>query len=128
MAINYDVPLNSKGQNKNIKGHVLPKKQMEELGFWYNDLVHAWIFNRKIVDDISFHVRLDEKTIEIMILDDAFCQHYDYQRALKDVDPVRSRHLPWFHYAMNVHNAVQGYMAKFVEAGVISGYKANDYI
>ena len=61
-------------------------------------------------------------------LDDAFCQHYDYQHALKNVDIVRSRHLPWVQYAVKVHNAVQGYMAKFVEAGVISGYEANDYI
>lgn len=126
--INYDVPLNSKGQNKNIKGHMLAKEKMEKLGFWWNDIVHAWIFNRKIVDDIGFHVRLDEKSIEILILDDAFCQHYDYQKALRDVDVEKYSNLPWVQYAVKVHTAVQGYMAKFVEAGVISGYEANDYI
>ena len=126
--INYDVPLDKTGQNKNIKGHILEKSKMEELGFWYNDLVNAWVFHRNIVDDIGFHLKLDEKSIQILILDDAFCQHYDYQHALKNVDVVRSRHLPWVQYAVKVHNAVQGYMAKFVEAGVISGYEANDYI
>lgn len=126
--INYDVPVNKNGQNKNIKGHVLENKKMEELGFWYNDMVHKWVFNRCIVDDIVLHVRLMESSIEIYILDDAFCQHYDYQQMLRGVDHERSRHLQWYRYAMNVHNKVQEIMAKLVEGGVISGYERNDYI
>ena len=47
--INFDVPVNSKMQNANIKGHILDKEQMEALGFWYNENSKAWIFSKTLL-------------------------------------------------------------------------------
>ena len=126
--INYDVPVNSRMQNANIKGHILDKEQMEALGFWYNENSMAWIYSKTLYNEDYFFCKITDNDIEIMILDDNFCQPYDYQNMLHGVDHEREKNTNWYKYAMKVHNKVQEIMAKFVEGGVISGYERNDFI
>ena len=126
--INYDVPVNSRMQNANIKGHILDKEQMEALGFLYNENSMAWIYSKTLYNEDYFFCKITDNDIEIMILDDNFCQPYDYQNMLHGVDHEREKNTNWYKYAMKVHNKVQEIMAKLVEGGVISGYERNDFI
>lgn len=126
--INYDVPITSKMQNANIKGHILEAEKMEELGFRYNENVNAWIFSRTLYGEDYFFCKITEDDIEIMILDDNFCQPYDYQNMLHGVDHEKCKNQTWYKYAMKVHDKVQKFMAKLVEGGAISGYEKNDFI
>ena len=122
--INYDVPVNSRMQNANIKGHILGKEQMEAFGFWYNENSKAWIFSKTLYNEDYFFCKITDDDIEIMILDDNFCQPYDYQNMLHGVDHESEKNANWYKYAMKVHNKVQEIMDKLVENGVISGYEA----
>lgn len=119
--INYNVPLNTINQNKNIKAHILSDKLMRELGF--TDYDHKnWYFCKDIADDITFNVSIKKKTgnIRIEILDENFLQPYQYQELLKNC--------PNAEFALKVHEAVQGQMKYLMDKGVITGYRLGDYI
>lgn len=94
--------VNSNGVNKLIKYTILPDEKMKEIGFcknYYEGTVHEkyspyWWFTRRIKFpkekrwndvEISFNVKIpkDGSDIDISVLDDDFCQPYDYQRILR---------------------------------------------
>lgn len=122
--INNDVPLNEKNQNKNIEAVILPDKEMRDLGFtdWAKD---SWYFTDRVGPkeaDISFNVSIKKDTgeIDIDVLDEDFCQPYDYQYGL--VMGMRGK------FALAVHRDVQKLMKKLMDGGVIKGYVIGDYI
>ena len=126
--INYKVPLKENGQNKNIKVATLDESILRKFGFtdsrkgyWYycRNVHHDKKFDDSITFNISFRKK-DGKELMIDILDEDFCQPYDYQKFLKNN--------PDHEYALEVHKNVQEIMSKLMSAEIITGYKPNDYI
>lgn len=124
------IKLNSKGQNKNIKA-VLPidEEKLKELGFtnynapflYFNRNLHSKKYDGTTYS-ISFNCNIQKATgrITIEILDDAFCQHYNYQSMIINGDPPK--------VALEVHEKVQELMKWLMEENVITGYTLGDYI
>lgn len=79
--INYDVPLNKRGQNANIKGHILDEETMRKHKFIPREYRGKkwWYRGKNLGKNISMNITTEEDKIQIDFLDDAFCQHYDYQ-------------------------------------------------
>ena len=102
--INYDVPLINKYMNANIKANILSDDEMKKLGFTSNT-GKTWYFCKKVANDwgISFNISINknDKSVEIEILDEAFCQPCDYQSSLRK---TRNKLL------INIHNNVQEIM------------------
>lgn len=126
---NEPVEVNSNGVNIKIKANILSDDEMQKIGFteYRKGYLH---FGRMIQFpkeysrdiEISFGVTIprDGSDIRIDVLDDAFCQPYDYQRILRD-DPN-------FKTALIVQEQVEKWMKYLEEAGVIQGHVYGEYI
>ena len=124
------VEVNSNCVNTKIKAHILSEKEMREIGFtdYSKD---RWFFCRSITFpreprykgfDISFNVSIpkDGSDIRIDVLDEDFCQPYDYQRILSKN--------PNHPCASIVNEQVERWMEYLQEQGVLSGHIKGEYI
>lgn len=113
---------NKYGVNKAIQYHILPDEKMREIGFTDCD-PEIWYFSRVIKQDISFNVMIPKDGIgdlRIDVLDEDFCQPYDYQAILdRDSD---------FPFALLVEQKVEEYMEYLQDKGVLSGHVRGEYI
>lgn len=117
------VEVNSNGVNKKIKAHILDDKTMEEIGF--TEYRKGFLYFCRIVDrdlDISFSVTIprDGSDISIDVLDEAFCQPYDYQNILVNNPEHKT--------ALRVQSKVEEWMKYLQDKGVLSGHIPGEYI
>lgn len=124
------VEVNSNCVNAKIKAHILSEKEMREIGFT-NHYKPNWYFCRPIKFpqtkryrgfDISFSVSIpkDCSDISIDVLDEDFCQPYDYQSMLHKN--------PTFEPALIVYEQVEEWMEYLQSKGVLSGHVKGEYI
>lgn len=127
---NEEVKVNSHGTNSKIKAHILSDEEMKEIGFT-NYYEPNWYFCKSIKFpketrykgfDISFSVSIpkDGSDIRIDVLDEDFCQPYDYQSML--------RKNPTFEPALIVYEQVEEWMEYLQSKGVLSGHVKGEYI
>ena len=136
---NKEVEVNSNYVNKLIKLHILSDEEMKKIGFhknYYEGTDHEeycpyWYFSRMIEFpkekkwrnvEISFNVHIpkDGSDIDIMILDDDLCQHYDYQRILEKN--------PEHECANIVKEEVEKWMKYLKDNGICEVHEYGDYI
>lgn len=128
-----NVELNSYGVNAKIKAHIFDDVKMRKLGFtdyakdrWYfcRGINFKDIKKKRGLNDIaiSFSVTIpkDGSDIRIDVLDEWFCQPYDYQYILEK-DPGHK-------IANIVKEQVEYWMEKLQEVGVLKGYVRGEYI
>lgn len=132
-ALAEKVQLNSHGVNAKIKAHIFNDEQMRKFGFT-DYAKDRWYFCRGINFknvkkkrglnniDISFSVTIpkDGSDIRIDVLDEKFCQPYDYQCILEK-DPEHK-------IANIVKEQVEYWMEKLQEEGVLKGHVRGEYI
>lgn len=124
--INYNVPLNKKHINANIEINILDDNKMRELGF--TDYCKTyWTYRVSVFKDgdfiVTFNLSVNKKNpnnFDIDILDDNWCQPYDYQKFLRTT--------PNFKTGLKIHNKVQEIMKKLIDNGIIKNYNLGDYI
>ena len=121
------------GVNAKIKAHIFDDVKMREIGFT-DYAKDRWYFCRGINFkdvkkkrglndiDISFSVTIpkDGSDIQIDVLDEWFCQPYDYQYILEK-DPGHK-------IANIVKEQVEYWMEKLQEEGVLKGHVRGEYI
>ena len=125
-----NIEVNSNGVNKLIKYNILSDEEMRDIGFtdYSKD---SWYFCRTIKFpntkryrgfDISFNVSIlkDNSDIRIDVLDEDFCQPYDYQYMLDKT--------PNFEPCLIVKEQVEDWMKYLQGKGVISGHVYGEYI
>lgn len=124
------VEVNSNGVNQLIKATILSDKEMKEIGFTDYSKDY-WYFSMPIIFpntkryhgfNISFSVTIpkDNSDIRIDVLDEAFCQPYDYQYMLNKN--------PTFEPCLIVKEQVEKWMKYLQDNGVISGHVYGEYI
>lgn len=114
--------LTKHGNNAEIKVHILSDEEMRDIGFT-DHAKTRWYFCRNAgLAGISFNVTINKDMSDwrIDILDDAFCQPYDYQYILE--------RNPQSEAAKKVQARVESLMADLTEKGIISGHKYGEYI
>ena len=121
-----EVKTNKNGVNSKIKAHILSDEEMRKIGFTDYRKTH-WYFSRMIyknkMGDISFGVSInktDPSDLRIDVLDENWCQPYDYQYMLEEK--------PNFQFAREIKNKVEEQMAYLQDAGVLSGHVYGEYI
>lgn len=117
------VEINEHGNNSAIKVHILDEATMKRNGFlrFIGGVDHWWYFCNRVYKDITFNMTIyDSGDWRIDILDECFCQPYDYQAMYESGNrrPV----------VMTVMKNVNEIMDSFVHKGIISGWKVGDYI
>lgn len=119
-----NVVLNKNHNNAAISVHLLPEKEMRKIGF--TDFAKdRWFYCRNVFarGDISFSITIPKEHPEdwrIDVLDENFCQPYDYQFMLSN----GSEHPAPKEVALNVEQQMK-YLA---DCGIISGHEEGDYI
>jgi len=121
---------NSHGTNVLIKAQTLPYEEMRKIGFtdyakdrWYYCRLVKFPNNKKYRNfEISFNVTIpkDGSEMYIDVLDEDFCQPYDYQMMLRDS--------PLFEPCLIVRDFVEEQMEHLQNSGVFSGHVKGEYI
>ena len=127
------VELNSHGVNAKIKAHIFDDAKMREFGFtdyakdrWYfcRGINFKGVKKKRDLNniDISFSVTIpkDGSDIWIDILDEDFCQPYDYQYILKKHQEHKIANI--------VKEQVEYWMEKLQEEGVLEGHVRGEHI
>lgn len=120
------VETNSNGVNVNIKANILDDVKMREIGFTEHRKGYLYFSRLLKIScknvEITFNVTIprDGSDIRIDILDEAFCQPYDYQHILHKN--------PNSEFALLVREQVEYWMKYLMDAGVLEGHKYGEYI
>lgn len=127
-----DCIVNKYGVNAAIKYHILPKEEMEKLGFCYDEDDDSWEYyvdipglteldldEGSITFRIGFPNKVDQNLLSIDVFDEEFGQYYDYQRIL--TESTNS-------CAQIVDQFVESKMEEFQNAGLLSGHIKGEYI
>ena len=91
-----------------------------------NRIKTEWSYTKHLVkpdSDISLYISIPKNNpsdISIDVLDDLFCQPYDYQHLL-DVSPENE-------FAFSVYKEVEHCMKLLTDAGIITGHEMGAYI
>lgn len=117
------------GNNANIQVHILDDIKMVDAGFitCHNDLCidPYWYMCKQVYgsefSEITFNMTIyTEKDWQIDILDEAFCQPYDYQWLLTRQNVPKAAYI--------IKNNVDAIMQQLLDFGIISGWTVGDYI
>ena len=119
-----EVVLNRNGNNADIIVTLLPDEKMREAGF--TDFAEdRWYYSRYVNGrkDITFNITIpkkDPKDWRIDVLDEDFCQPFDYQYMIEKghKSPVLKE----------VFENVEDQMKYLADAGIISGHRYGEYI
>ena len=120
------VEINEHGNNAAIKVHILDEATMKLNGFrrFIDGADHWWYFCKRVYKDITFNMTIyDSSDWMIDILDELFCQPYDYQYLLEKYSNDINTRVPEI-----VKKNVDEIMDSFVHKGIISGWEVGDYI
>lgn len=118
------VEINEHGNNAAIKVHILDDNSMGAIGFrWVpkGRFGGHWYFCNRVHKDITFNFTIySEDDWQIDILDECFCQPYDYQAMYESGNyrPV----------ILTVMENVNEIMDCFKHKGIISGWEVGDYV
>lgn len=113
--------VNSKGTNACITANILSDEEMRKIGFT-DYAIENWYYCKTLYEDITFNVTIpkDGSDIEIITLDERFCQPYDYQYMLERGSANK--------YAIGCRDKVEAEMEYLKSAGVLSGHIKGEYI
>ena len=115
---------NKNGVNIKIKANILSDNEMREVGFT-DCSKDIWYFSRMIqgIKDVSFSVSINKNNpqdLSIDVLDEDFCQPYDYQHILKKN--------PCFKQCLIVKDEVEKWMKYLENNGILTGHVYGEYI
>lgn len=116
-----EVAVNSHGTNAKFRFTIRDPKEMRHAGFTDRDGAN-WYFMRNLGFDISFNVTIPKDGSEawIDVLDENFCQPYDWQSLLEIGEhPV---------CADIINHRVIALMLELQAYGILGGYEVGDYV
>lgn len=118
------VILNENHNNAAISVTLLPEDEMRKLGFT-DFMKDRWYYCKTVHKrgDISFNLTIPKDNPDgwkIDVLDEDFCQPYDYQYMLSKGSANE--------VAKTVNENVEKEMQRLTDAGIISGHAYGDYI
>ena len=118
------VKLNENYNNAAITINELPDEEMRKIGFT-NYKKDTWYFTKNVLPkyDISFNLSIKKgnpKDWKIDVLDEDFCQPYDYQRMLEHDTKNSIPHI--------IEEEVEKIMKYLSECGIVFGHVVGEYI
>ena len=112
--------IDERGQNKNLRYHIVDKDIMESLGFRHTG--NVWML-RECIGNIGIYIRITDDCIgTIDVLDNDFCQPYDFQYIiviLKNKTPK---------VAIEVQHKLYNILDSMKTFGVLENWEWGDYV
>ena len=115
------IKLNKHGNNAAIKYHILTEDKMKKACF--RKTISGWYFFKPLDNRsrISYNLSIPfDEDGRIYILDEDFCQPYDYEYLLEEN--------PNFSLAQMIKAGAVYYTMLLQQRGILSGYTYGDYI
>lgn len=116
-----ETEVDEKGQNKNLKFHVVDKDIMRNLGFRHTG--NTWVFCEGIDPEISINIRITDDCVgTIDVLDDDFCMPYDFQ------DMIQRCRNKAPSVAIEVQHRLYSILDSMKTMGVLENWEWGDYV
>lgn len=116
-----EVQLDENGLNNKIEGVILDESTMLSRGF--RRMLKGFYFGRTVGCEITLNIHIYDdpnKRLTIDVLDEDFCQPYDYQRIIS-MDSANT-------VAPKVKDRVDYWLEKLSREGIIVGFKRGMYV
>lgn len=120
------VRLNSKAVNKCITYSLLPREEMEKIGFRFvtaggnDEYYYCKTLVKGITLNVTLPVEINQDELDIAVLDENFLQPYDFQRILNEN--------PNFGYARKVADIFENEMRRLEKVGILHGHRRGEYV
>lgn len=112
------------GLNRALRGHIESDAVMEQAGFRRivgTSTGPQWYLCRGLEPGFTLNVTIyDSGKLRIEVLDESFCQPYDYQRVLSR-DAGNG-------FANAIWTGVEAHMAHLGKLGIVTGHEPGEYI
>ena len=112
--------VNERGQNKNLRFHIVDKDIMRKVGFEHTD--GFWILC-ECSNDVSVNIKIsDDEVGEIDVLDDEWLQPYDFQYMIQS----RGDYAP--QTAKEIQKKLYSILDAMKTFGILEGWEWGDYV
>lgn len=116
-----ETEVDENGQNKNLRFHIIDTHLMESVGFKHT--YNFWILYDSVDEDITINIKITDNEVgTIDILDDNFCQPYDFQKMIYDLGD----NAPFT--AIKVQHKLYTILDSMKTFGILEGWEWGDYI
>ena len=115
-----ETEVDERGQNKNLSFHIIDSHLMESVGFKHTH--DFWILCDSI-NTVSINIKItDDEIGTIDVLDDDFCQPYDFQQMiLEKVDNAPT-------LAIKIQHKLYTILDSMKTFGILEGWEWGDYV
>ena len=115
-----ETEVDKRGQNKNLRFHVINEHIMKSIGF--NHTHDFWILCDS-VDTVSINIKITDDGIgTIDVLDDEFCQPYDFQQMILE----KGDNAPTL--AIKIQHKLYTILDSMKTFGILENWEWGDYI
>ena len=115
-----DTKVDERGQNKNLRFHIVDKNIMRKVGFEHTD--GFWIL-RECLNHVSVNIKIsDDEVGEIDVLDDEWLQPYDFQYMIQN----RGDDAP--QTAKEIQKKLYSILDVMKTFGILEGWEWGDYV
>jgi hypothetical protein len=116
-----ETEVDENGQNKNLRFHIIDSHLMESVGFRH--IYNFWILCDSVDEDITINIKITDNEVgTIDILDDNFCQPYDFQKMIYDLGD----NAPFT--AIKVQHKLYTILDSMKTFGILEGWEWGDYV
>lgn len=115
-----ETEIDENGQNKNLRFHIIDESLMRSVGFKHT--YNFWILCNSI-NNVSIIIEItDDEIGTINVLDDDFCQPYDFQKMIADYgDNAPS-------LAIKIQYELYSILDSMKTFGILEGWEWGDYV
>ena len=115
-----ETEIDENGQNKNLRFHIVDESLMRSVGFRHT--YNFWILCDSI-DRISINVKItDDEIGTIDVLDDYFCQPYDFQMMIAQSGDKAPK------TAVEIQHKLYTILDSMKTFGILEGWEWGDYV
>ena len=115
-----ETEVDERGQNKNLRYHIVDKDIMESLGFRH--ISNVWMFC-KCMNNIGIYIRITDDCVgTIDVLDDYFCQPYDFQYMIQKYKDKAPK------VAIEVQHKLYSILDSMKTFGILENWEWGDYV
>ena len=115
-----ETEVDERGQNKNLRFHIIDPHLMESVGFKHT--YDFWILCDSI-DTVTINIKItDDEIGTIDVLDDEFCQPYDFQQMILEKGDDAPK------MAIEIQRKLYTILDSMKTFGILEGWEWADYV
>ena len=115
-----ETEVDERGQNKNLRFHIINEHLMESVGFKHT---HDFWLLYDCIDCISINILIKDNGVGVIdVLDDEFCQPYDFQQMILEKGDNAPK------MAIEIQRKLYTILDSMKTFGILEGWEWGDYV